>query len=197
MVEEPIRKFVEEIVKLPGIGKKTAMRLAFHILKMPAEEVKALSSAIADLKDKIRFCSSCFNITDSELCRICSDPGRDRKTICVVEEPSNILPIEQSGHYKGLYHVLMGSISPIQGIGPEDLKVRELIKRLKGGEVSEVIIATNPNVEGEATSVYLSKLIKPLGPKVSRIAVGLPVGSDLEYIDEVTMSKALDGRRDL
>ncbi len=197
VTDEPIRKFVDEIVKLPGIGRKTATRLAFYILKMPSEEVHSLSKSIADLKDRIRFCSACFNITDSELCQICSDQGRDKKMICVVEEPSNIIPIEQSSSYRGLYHVLMGSISPIQGVGPDELKIKELIGRLESKEVSEVIIATNPNVEGEATAVYLSRLIKPLGIKVSRIAVGLPVGSDLEYTDEVTMSKALDGRREI
>ena len=197
MLAEPIKRFIEELVRLPGIGKKTATRLAFHILKMPAEQAKALSSAIADLKEKIRFCSVCFNITDSEICQICSDAGRDKRTICVVEEPSNIIPIEQSGHYKGLYHVLFGSISPIQGIGPEDLKLKELIDRLKDGEVAEVVIATNPNVEGEATAVYISRLVKPLGVRATRIAIGLPVGSDLEYTDEVTMSKALDGRHEI
>jgi len=197
MLAEPIKKVIAELVRLPGIGKKTATRLAYHLLKMPEEQVKTLSGAIAELKEKIRFCSVCFNITDSEVCQICSDAGRDRKTVCVIEEPSNIVSIEQSGHYRGLYHVLLGSIAPIQGVGPEDLKVKELLARLKEGEIAEVIIATNPNVEGEATAVYLSRLIKPLGIKVSRIAVGLPVGSDLEYTDEVTMSKALDGRHEI
>jgi len=197
MLAEPIKKLIDELVKLPGIGKKTATRLAYHLLKMPEEQAKALSRSIAELKEKIRFCSVCFNITDSEVCQVCSDAGRDRKTVCVVEEPSNIIPIEQSGNYRGLYHILLGSISPIQGVGPEDLKVKELLNRLREAEIAEVIIATNPNVEGEATAVYLSKLIKPLGIKVSRIAIGLPVGSDLEYTDEVTMSKALDGRHEI
>ncbi len=197
MLAKPIKTLIDELVKLPGIGKKTATRLAFQILKMPAKEVKALSLALAEVKEKMRLCSICFNLTDSNVCQICNDSRRDNSTICVVEEPNNIVPIEQSGHYKGLYHILMGAISPIHGVGPEDLKVKELIERIKGQNISEVIIATNPNAEGEATAVYLSKLIKPLGVKVTRIAVGLPVGSDLEYIDEVTMSMAIDGRREV
>ncbi len=197
MLAKPLKTLIDQLVKLPGIGKKTATRLAFQILKMPKEEVKALSSAIADIKEKLKLCSICFNLTDSDICQICSDTRRDQTTICVVEEPNNIIPVEHSGHYKGLYHILMGAISPIHGVGPEDLKVKELIERVKGQEVSEVIIATNPKAEGEATAVYISKLIKPLGVKVTRIAVGLPVGSDLEYIDEVTMSMAIDGRREV
>lgn len=197
MLAKPLKTLIDELVKLPGIGKKTATRLAFQILKMPKEEVRALSSAIADIKEKLKLCSICFNLTELDVCQICSDTRRDRTTICVVEEPNNIIPIEQSGHYKGLYHILMGAISPIHGVGPEDLKVKQLIERIKGQEVSEIIIATNPNAEGEATAVYISKLIKPLGVKVTRIAVGLPVGSDLEYIDEVTVSMALDGRREV
>lgn len=197
MLAKPLKTVIDELVKLPGIGKKTATRLAFQILKMPKEEVKALSSAIADVKEKIRLCSVCFNLTDMDVCQTCSNPRRDKTTICVVEEPNNIIPIEHSGHYKGLYHILMGAISPIHGVGPEDLKVKELIERIKGKNISEIIIATNPNAEGEATAVYISKLIKPLGVKVTRIAVGLPVGSDLEYIDEVTVSMAIDGRREV
>ncbi len=197
MLAKPLKTLIDELVKLPGIGKKTATRLAFQILKMPKEEVRALSSAIADIKEKLKLCSICLNLTELNVCQICSDTRRDRTTICVVEEPNNIIPIEQSGHYKGLYHILMGAISPIHGVGPEDLKVKELIERIKGQDVAEIIIATNPNAEGEATAVYISKLIKPLGVKVTRIAVGLPVGSDLEYIDEVTVSMALEGRREV
>jgi recombination protein RecR len=197
MLAKPLKTLIDELVKLPGIGKKTATRLAFQILKMPKEEVKALSSAIADIKEKLRLCSVCFNLTDSDICQICTDARRDKATICVVEEPNNIIPIEQGGHYKGLYHILMGAISPIHGVGPEDLKVKELIERIKGQDISEIIIANNTHAEGEATAVYISKLIKPLGVKVTRIAVGLPVGSDLEYIDEVTMSMAIEGRREV
>jgi recombination protein RecR len=193
---EPIARLVEELKRLPGIGQKTAQRLAFHILRSSREEAVALSEAIRDAKERIRQCSVCNNITDDDPCLYCSSATRNRKIICVVEEPHNILPVERTRQFSGLYHVLGGALSPLQGVGPEQLKIRSLIDRLKDG-VEEIIIATNPTAEGEATAVYLSKLIKPLGVRVSRIAMGVPVGSDLEYADEITMLKALEGRRDL
>jgi len=193
----PIEKLIEELRRMPGVGKKTAQRLAFHILRADREEAFALADAIRNAKEKIRECSVCNNITDTDPCLYCSGVSRSRKMICVVEEPHNILPIEKTRHYNGLYHVLGGSLSPLQGIGPEQLKIKSLIERLKGGGVEEIIIATNPTAEGEATAVYLSKLIKPLGIRVTRIAMGIPVGSDLEYADEVTMLKSMEGRREL
>jgi len=193
----PIEKLIEELRRLPGVGQKTAQRLAFHILRADREEAFALADAIRNAKEKIRECSVCNNITDTDPCLYCSGVSRSRKMICVVEEPHNILPIEKTRHYNGLYHVLGGSLSPLQGIGPEQLKIKSLIERLKGGGVEEIIIATNPTAEGEATAVYLSKLIKPLGIRVTRIAMGIPVGSDLEYADEVTMLKSMEGRREL
>ena len=193
----PIEKLIEELRRLPGVGQKTAQRLAFHILRADREEAFALADAIRNAKEKIRECSVCNNITDTDPCLYCSGVSRSRKMICVVEEPHNILPIEKTRHYNGLYHVLGWSLSPLQGIGPEQLKIKSLIERLKGGGVEEIIIATNPTAEGEATAVYLSKLIKPLGIRVTRIAMGIPVGSDLEYADEVTMLKSMEGRREL
>lgn len=193
----PIEKLIEELRRLPGIGQKTAQRLAFHILRAGREEAFALADAIRNAKEKIRECSVCNNITDADPCLYCTGVSRSRKTICVVEEPHNILPIEKTRQYNGLYHVLGGSLSPLQGVGPEQLKIKSLIERLKGGGVEEIIIATNPTAEGEATAVYLSKLIKPLGIRVTRIAMGIPVGSDLEYADEVTMMKSMEGRREL
>ena len=193
----PIEKLIEELRRLPGIGQKTAQRLAFHLLRADREEAFALADAIRNAKEKIRECSVCNNITDTDPCLYCTGVSRNRKTICVIEEPHNILPIEKTRHYNGLYHVLGGSLSPLQGVGPEQLKIKSLIERLKGAGVEEIIIATNPTAEGEATAVYLSKLIKPLGIRVTRIAMGIPVGSDLEYADEVTMLKSMEGRREL
>ena len=194
---EPIARLIDELKHLPGIGQKTAQRLAFHLLRTAPEEALALADAIRDAKTKIRECSVCNNTTDTDPCLYCASPTRSRKTICVVEEPQNILAIEKTRQYPGLYHVLGGALSPLQGVGPEQLKLKSLVERLKGGAVEEIIIATNPTAEGEATAVYLSKLIKPLGVRVTRIGVGIPVGSDLEYADEVTMMKAIEGRREL
>lgn len=191
---DPITRLIDEFKKLPGIGAKSAQRLTFHLLKRPEEDCRGLAQAILDLKANLRMCSVCQNITDVDPCRICRDPKRDRHTICVVEEPFNVLSIERSGSYRGLYHVLHGVISPAQGVGPEELRVETLLKRLADGEVEEVILATNPTAEGEATALYLARLIKPSGVKVSRIGVGIPMGSDLEYADTLTISKALSGR---
>lgn len=193
----PIARLIDELKRLPGIGQKTAQRLAFYLLRSDSEQVLALATAIREAKEKIRQCSVCNNITEADPCLFCASATRNRKTICVVEEPHNILPIESTRHYSGLYHVLGGSLSPLQGVGPDQLKIKSLIERLKGAGVEEIIIATNPTAEGEATAVYLSKLIKPLGIRVTRIAMGIPVGSDLEYADEVTMLKSLEGRREL
>jgi recombination protein RecR len=194
---EPISRLVEEFKKLPGIGQKTAQRLAFHVLRHSAEDAYALAAAIRDAKEKIRACSVCNNITDTDPCLYCTSPTRNRQIICVVEEPHNIMPVEKTRQFSGLYHILGGALSPLQGVGPEQLKIKSLIERLKNGAVEEIIIATNPTAEGEATAVYVSKLLKPLGVRVTRIAMGIPVGSDLEYADEITMLKALEGRRDL
>ena len=192
-----ITRLIEQLKHLPGIGQKTAQRLAFFILREDREQALALADAIREAKDKIRECSICNNITDVDPCQYCTNAGRDRKIICVVEEPPNIVAVEKTRQFSGLYHVLGGALSPLQGIGPEQLKIKSLIERLKGGTVEEIILATNPTAEGEATAIYLSKLIKPLGVRVTRIAMGIPVGSDLEYADEVTMLKAMEGRRDL
>jgi len=194
---EPISRLIEEFKKLPGIGQKTAQRLAFHVLRHSAEDACALAAAIRDAKEKIRACSVCNNITDTDPCLYCTSATRNRKLICVVEEPHNIMPVEKTRQFSGLYHILGGVLSPLQGVGPEQLKIKSLIERLKNGAVEEIIIATNPTAEGEATAVYISKLIKPLGVRVTRIAMGVPVGSDLDYADEITMLKALEGRRDL
>ena len=193
----PIGNLIEQLSKLPGIGKKTAQRLAFYILEMDDLEVEKLSKSIINAKEKIRLCSVCCNLTDEDPCHICKDKGRDESTICVVEGPKDIIAMEKSNEYKGKYHVLHGVISPIDNVGPDDIKVKELLDRLKDGTVQEVILATNPTVEGEATAIYLSKLIKPLGIKVTRIAHGIPVGGDLDYFDEVTISKAMENRREL
>lgn len=194
--KDPVQLLIEEFKKLPGIGPKSAQRLVFYLLKQPREVSDQLAGAINGLKEGLRLCSVCNNITNVDPCRICSDPNRDPKTVCVVEEPFNILTIENSGGYRGRYHVLHGTLSPLNGIGPEELKIRNLIPRLESGEVEEVIVATNPTSEGEATALYLVKLLKPLGVRVSRIASGLPVGSDLEYADGSTISRALSGRRE-
>jgi len=193
----PIERLIEELKRLPGIGQKTAQRLAFYLLRSTKEEAMGLAEAIREAKERIGVCSVCNNITDKDPCLYCASVTRSRKTICVVEEPNNILAVEKTRQYGGLYHVLGGALSPLSGVGPDKLKIKSLIERLKNGTVEEIIIATNPTVEGEATAVYLSKLIKPLGVRVTRIGVGIPVGSDLEYADEVTMLKAMEGRRDL
>jgi recombination protein RecR len=192
----PIERLIEELKHLPGVGQKTAQRLAFHLLRVPQEEALALASAIQEARTNIHECSICNNITDTDPCLYCSSATRNPKIICVVEGPPNISAVERTRQFHGLYHVLGGVLAPLQGIGPQDLHIKSLIERLKTG-VEEIIIATNPTAEGEATAVYLSKLIKPLGVRVSRIAMGIPVGSDLEYADEVTMSKAMEGRHDL
>lgn len=197
MYAEPLARLIEELSKMPTVGPKTAQRLAFYILRMPPEDAERLSQAILDAKAKIRYCSNCFHITDVDPCAICTSPSRNQSVICVVEDPRDVLAMERTREYRGLYHVLHGAISPLDGIGPDDLKIAELRNRVKSGEVREVIIATNPRVEGEATAIYLAKLLKPLGTKVTRIAHGLPVGGDLEYADEVTLAKALEGRREM
>jgi len=189
-------RLIEELQRLPGIGPKGAQRLAFHILKTPREHADRLADAVRDVKERVTYCSVCNNITDVDPCAYCSGGARDPKIICVVEEPQNVAAIEKTREFKGTYHVLMGAISPLQGIGPDDLKIKSLLSRINNG-VSEIILATNPNVEGEATAIYLARLLKPLGVKVTRIAMGVPVGSDLEYADEVTMHKALEGRREV
>lgn len=193
----PIARLIDELKHLPGIGQKTAQRLAFFLLRARPEDAMALADAIRDAKTNIRECSVCNNITDADPCHYCSSATRHRQTICVVEEPVNILAIEKTRQFSGMYHVLGGSLAPLQGVGPDQLKIKSLIDRLKGGGVEEIIIATNPTAEGEATAVYISKLIKPLGIRVTRIGMGIPVGSDMEYADEVTMMKAMEGRRDL
>ena len=193
----PLVKLVEQLQRLPGIGAKGAQRLAFHLLRQPRDEVDALLDAVRDVKELITYCSICSNITDADPCYYCTDPGRDRHVICVVEDPHNVAAVEKTRQFKGTYHVLMGALSPLQGIGPDDLKIKSLLERVSGGEVQEIIMATNPNVEGEATAIYLAKLLKPLDVLVTRIAMGLPVGSDIEYADEVTMHKAMEGRREM
>lgn len=190
---EALQQLIEEFAKLPGIGRKTAQRLALYVLKQPREDAVRMAKALVNVKDKIRYCSVCSNITEQDPCAICASPKRDREVICVVEEPNDVLALEKTNDYRGLYHVLGGSLSPLDGIGPEELKVKELLTRVTGG-VSEVILAMNPNVEGEATTIYLGRLLKPLGVKVTRIARGLPVGGDLEFADEATLSRALEGR---
>jgi recombination protein RecR len=194
---EPLANLIEEFKRLPGIGQKSAQRLAFHILRSEREGVARLAETLLDVKDKLGVCSTCNNISDGELCPYCRDSHRDGTQICVVEEPHNILPIETTRTFGGLYHVLHGSISPLRGVGPEQLKIKSLLERLQSGDVEEIILATNPTVEGEATASYLSRLLKPLGLKVTRIALGVPVGSDLEFADEVTMSKSLENRREM
>lgn len=199
---EPVTRLIDEFKRLPGVGHKSAQRLAFHILKTPQEEANRLVDAIREVKEKIVFCSVCNNLTDADPCRYCASPSRDRSIICVVEEPYNLVAIEKTREYHGLYHVLHGALSPIRGIGPEELQIKNLIVRLRPdetgeSEVREIILATNPNTEGEATANYLARLLKPLGVRVTRIAMGLPVGGDLEYADEVTMHKALTNRHDI
>ncbi len=190
-------RLIEELKKLPGIGGKSAQRLAFHILRSSEEDAQALAGAVRDVKEKLRLCSVCNNITDVDPCTYCTSPTRNQRLVCVVEEPTNIAAIEKTRHFNGVYHVLHGSISPLHGVGPEQLRISNLTKRIDSGEVDEVIIATNPTVEGEATATYLSKAIKRPEVKITRIAMGIPVGSDIEYADEVTMLKAMEGRREL
>jgi recombination protein RecR len=193
---DPLTRLIEQLQRLPGIGPKGAQRLAFHILKNTRDDAERLVAAVRDVKERVTYCSICNNITDVDPCAFCSSSDRDRHVICVVEEPQNVGAIEKTREFKGLYHVLMGALSPLQGIGPDDLKIKELLTRVNNG-VGEVILATNPNVEGEATAIYLARLLKPLGVRVTRIAMGVPVGSDLEYADEVTMHKAMEGRREV
>jgi recombination protein RecR len=194
---EPLARLIQEFKRLPGIGQKSAQRLAFHVLRASREDAERLAQAVVDVKDKLGICAVCNNISDAEICNFCRDPHRDRAVICVIEEPHNILPIETTRQFEGLYHVLHGAISPLRGIGPEQLRIKSLLERIRSGEVREIILATNPTIEGEATAVYLSRLLKPLGLKVTRIAMGIPVGSDLEFADEVTMSKSLENRREM
>ena len=192
--KNPIQHLIDEFKRLPGIGPKSAQRIVFYLLKQPKENCQRLAGAIAELKEKLTLCSKCNDLTDLDPCRLCADPKRDRRVICVVEEPFNILSIEKSGGYRGLYHVLHGAISPIDGIGPDQLRLKNLLSRFTDDTVEEIIVATNPTTEGEATAIYLSKLLKPLDLKVSRIALGIPVGSDIEFADSLTISRALTGR---
>jgi recombination protein RecR len=194
---EPLTRLIEQLQRLPGIGRKSAQRLAFHVLKTPRESADQLCDAIRDVKDRVTYCSVCSNVTDVDPCPICTDETRNSRVICVVEEPPNVLAIERSRDYNGIYHVLMGALSPLQGIGPDELRIKSLLSRIDSGGADEVILATNPNVEGEATAIYLAKLLKPLGVRVTRIAMGVPVGSDLEYTDDITMHKAMEGRREV
>ncbi|MCI0469845.1 MAG: recombination mediator RecR [Nitrospirae bacterium] len=196
MAQGIIENLITQLTRLPGIGRKTAQRLAFYILNMPHEDAKSIASAIIDVKERAMFCSICFNITDSDPCGICSNPSRDKGTICVVEEPSNVLVVEKTG-FKGLYHVLLGAISPLDGITAEKLKINELSMRIRSDSVKEIILATNPNTKGEMTAQYIIEIIKPLNVKVSRLACGLPIGSDIEFADEVTLAKAIEGRREM
>jgi len=194
---EPLTQLITELQRLPGIGAKSAQRLAFHLLKSPREDVERLTVALREMKERVAHCSICSNITDTDPCAFCTNPDRRQNIICVVEEPQNVTAVEKTREFKGVYHVLMGALSPLQGVGPDDLKIKSLLARVDRGGVEEVILATNPNVEGEATAIYLARLLKPLGVRVTRIAMGVPIGSDLEYADEVTLHKALEGRRDV
>jgi recombination protein RecR len=193
----PLQRLIEEFRRLPGIGQKSAQRIAFHVLRNSRDDAARLAQAMIDVKDNLGICAECNNISDGELCTYCRDPHRDRAQVCVVEEPHNVLPIETTRAFEGVYHVLHGAISPLRGIGPEQLKIKGLLDRIAKGDAKEIILATNPTVEGEATAVYLSRLLKPLGMKVTRIAMGIPVGSDLEFADEVTISKSLENRREM
>lgn len=195
-MNNPIEKLIHEMAKLPGIGEKTATRLAYHVLKSPKEYALSFASALVEVKEKIHFCSICANLTDRDPCLICKDPRRDRSIICVVEDPTDLGAIEKTSSFRGQYHVLHGVLSPLDGIGPNDLRIKELLSRLKE-KVTEIIIATNPSVEGEATALYISKIVKPLGVKITRIASGVPMGGDLEYIDQVTISRAIEARHEM
>ena len=194
---EPLTRLVEQLQKLPGIGAKGAQRMAFHVLKNPRDDAEGLCDAIRDVKEQVTYCSTCNNITAVDPCVFCTAESRDQRIICVVEEPQNVMVVEKTREYRGLYHVLMGVLSPLQGTGPDDLKIKGLLERVGAGGVDEVILATSPTVEGEATALYLARLLRPLGVRASRIAMGVPVGSDLEYADEVTMTRAMEGRRDI
>lgn len=194
---EPLTRLVDQLQKLPGIGAKSAQRLAFHLLRNPREDAERLCEAIRDVKERVTYCSNCNNITDIDPCAFCTSSSRDQGVICVVEEPQNVSVVEKTREFRGVYHVLMGALSPLHGIGPDDLKIRGLLDRVGSGQVDEVILATNPTVEGEATALYLARLLKPIGVRVTRIAMGIPVGSDLEYADEVTMTRAMEGRREV
>jgi len=191
----PLERVIHEFGKLPSVGRKTAQRLAFHLLKLAPEEVASLGEAILELRDKIGLCGTCFNLADAELCPVCSDPRRDSSLLCVIEEPTNLVALERTGVYQGLYHVLGGSLSPLKDVGPDELRIKELVGRIHEGEYREVILATNPNVEGEATAVYIARLLKPSGVPVTRLAQGLPAGGDLEYTDDLTLRRAMEGRR--
>lgn len=193
----PVARLIEEFEKLPGIGHKTAQRLAFHVLNLPEDKVDNLADALREAKRKTKYCSICSNLTDVDPCSVCSGSSREHTVICVVEDPRDVVAMERTREFKGLYHVLHGAISPMEGIGPEDIKIKELLARIKEGSVREVILATNPDIEGEATAMYISKLLKPLGIRTTRIAHGIPVGGDIEYADEVTLAKALEGRREI
>jgi recombination protein RecR len=197
VLPEPVTRLIEAFGQLPGIGPKTAARLTFYLLRRPAEQCQALAEALQDLKQKTVFCASCFNIADDSPCSVCRDEARDGTMLCVVEEPLDVLAIERTGEYHGLYHVLHGALSPVEGIGPEELRITELVSRVRRGTVREVLLATNPTLEGEATATYVARLIRPLGVRITRLARGLPVGGDLEYADAVTLSRALEGRQDL
>jgi recombination protein RecR len=197
MYASPIARLVQQLAKLPGIGEKTAARLAFHILRAPPEEAAALGAAIAEVRQKIRFCGVCCDLTESDPCGICADQRRDGAVVCVVAQPQDVLAIERAGGYRGRYHVLHGVLSPLDGIGPEDLRITELLRRCGDGTVREAILATSPNVEGEATAVYLAKLLRPLAVRATRIATGVPMGGELEYADQQTLARAIDGRRDM
>ncbi|HUB32923.1 MAG TPA: recombination mediator RecR [Bryobacteraceae bacterium] len=194
---EPLARLITECKRLPGVGQKSAQRIAFHLLRAPREDAERLAQAVLDVKDKLGLCAVCYNISDAEQCQYCRDPHRDARVVCVVEEPHNIVGIETTRQFNGRYHVLHGALSPLRGIGPDSLKIKALVERIGRGEIEEVIVATNPTVEGEATAVYLARLLKPLGVRVTRIAMGIPVGSDLEFADEVTISKAMEGRREM
>jgi recombination protein RecR len=192
-----LQNLVDQFKRLPGVGAKSAQRLAFHVLKTPREEAERLCDAIREVKDRVTYCSICNNITDTDPCVYCADPRRDARLICVVEEPQNVQVVEKTGGFRGAYHVLLGALSPLQGVGPDDLKIKGLLTRIGAGAVDEIILATNPTVEGEATAIYLARLLKPLGARVTRIAMGVPVGGDLDYTDAFTMSKAMEGRREM
>lgn len=195
MYEGVIQDLIDELGRLPGVGPKSAQRIAFHLVQSEPADIRRLVAALTEVSEKVRFCTMCGNVAEAELCRICQDPRRDPGVLCVVEEPKDVVAIEKTREFRGRYHVLGGAISPIDGVGPDDLRVRELVSRLAGGEVGEVILATDPNLEGEATATYLARLLKPMGVKVTRLASGLPVGGDLEYADEVTLGRAFEGRR--
>ena len=197
LYEGPVQALIDELGRLPGVGPKSAQRIAFHLLRVDPVDARRLATAIVDAKERVTWCRRCFNISEGELCAVCRDERRDTRSLCVVEEPRDIVAIERTGEFRGRYHVLQGAISPIEGIGPEQLRIKELLARIEQDGVDEIILATNPNIEGEATAMYLARLLKPLGMLVTRIASGLPVGGDLEYADEVTLGRAFEGRRDV